>query len=115
MKNIIILLSCLLASCSFKKVTEVNIKNENDFPISLTIKANNSLQTFTSIKAHSEYNGIFDWTNIEKKDGQWIFFVKNENTGGIDSFSHGYFIKGELNSFADLICKGSELKVNISE
>ncbi len=116
MKHITILIALsLLLSCSTNKVTEVKVTNENDYPIAVTIKANNSKQTFSGIKPHAEFTGVFDWTNIEKKEGQWIFFIKNEKTGGSDSFLHGYFTNGELNSFAELICNGSQLKVKISE
>ncbi len=102
-------------SCSTNKVTEVQITNENDYPIAITVVALNSRQTFTDIKPHSEFNGIFDWTHIEKADGQWVFLVRNEQTRGVDSFSHGYFTNGELFSYAELVSKGSELRVKISE
>ena len=106
---------CMVLSCSTNKVTEVKIANENDYPLSVTIKALNSSQTFTGIQPHTEFNGVFDWTNIDKGDGEWIFLVKNESSGGVDSFSHGYFTNGELFSYAELVSKGSELKVKISE
>ncbi len=102
-------------ACSMNKVTEVTIKNENDFPIAVTLAANNCRQTFSPVEPNAAFKGIFDWTQIEKKDGQWIILVTNEQTGGTDSFAHGYFTQGELNSFAELIAKGSELKIKISE
>ena len=106
---------CTLFSCSTNKVTEVNITNENDYPLSVTVRALNCSQTFSGIQPHAEFRGIFDWTTIEKGDGEWIFLIKNENSGGVDSFSHGYFTKGELFSYAELSSKGSQLKVKISE
>jgi len=116
MKNLLMLLALsLFISCSTNTVTEVKITNENEYPLSLTIKALNCRQTFSGIQPHTEFNGIFDWTSIEKADGEWIFLVKNENSGGVDSFSHGYFTNGELFNYADLTSKGSELKVRISE
>jgi hypothetical protein len=104
-----------LISCSTNKVTELTVTNENDFAIGVTVVANNVRQVFPNIQPNSTFNGIYDWTNIEKKDGQWIFLIKNENSGGVDSFSHGYFKEGELFGFVEILCKGSELRVKISE
>ena len=104
-----------LTSCSTRKVTEVTIKNQNEYPISVTVQTNNCKQIFSGVKAHGEYKGEYDWTTIERKEGQWIFKVKNDMNGQTDTFTHGYFTDGELNSFADLESKGSELKVRISE
>ncbi len=104
-----------ILSCSTNKVTEVKVTNENEYSIAVTVAALNCRQTFSNIKPHSEFSGVFDWTKIVKGEGQWVFLIKNESTGGVDSFSHGYFTNGELFGFADLVCKGSELKVKISE
>jgi hypothetical protein len=105
----------ILNACSTKKITEVSIKNENEYSIAVTVKAVNVSQTFAHIKPHTEFKGMFDWTQVEKKEGQWIFLIKNEQSNGVDSFSHGYFENGELAGYADLISKGSELKVKIYE
>ena len=110
-----VLMLVFLLSCSTHKVTEVNVTNENDYSIAVTVAALNCRQTFSHIKPHSEFSGLFDWTTIVQGEAQWVFLITNENTGGVDSFSHGYFTNGELFGFADLVSKGSELKVKISE
>jgi len=105
----------VFCACNNRKVTQVHVTNNNAFPISFIIKANNSTQTFTGIKPHTDLTGEFDWTNIQKEDGQWFLFVENENTHGRDSFAHGYFTKGELSNYLDAISEGSQLKVKVSE
>lgn len=112
---IILLLTAILASCSMKKVTEVRIQNENDFPVRVTMVTNNLRDTFPVIAPHAEWTGQYEWTSIEKKDGQWIVFVTDLRTGGTDSFAHGFYRDGELAGYAELICSGSELKIKISE
>ena len=108
-------LVCLLSACSFKKVTEIQISNNNSYPISVTVKTNNIEQRYTAISPLSKTTKEYDWSTITKEDGQWVFFITNEHTSGIDSFSHGYYTHGELSNFAEVISEGSELKVRISE
>lgn len=104
-----------LLSCSMKKVTEVNIQNENDFPVRVTMVTNNVRETFPVLQPHTDWTGEFDWTRIEKKDGQWLIYVTDLRSGGTDSFAHGFFTQGELAGYAELICSGSQLKIKISE
>lgn len=110
-----IFITFFFTSCNFRNTTEFTIHNENDYPIHVTVKTNNCDSTFSNIKPKSELITEYDWTNISKEDGQWIFVVSNAQTGGADSFAHGYFIAGELASFAELHSTGNQLKVRISE
>jgi hypothetical protein len=98
-----------------KKITTVNIENRNAYPISLTLQTNNIRQTFEGIAPQSSKTFEYDWTTIEKREGEWIIVVCNADSKGCDSFAHGFFQHGELSSFADIISEGSQLKVKISE
>ena len=105
----------LFISCSTKTVTEVRITNENPYPISVKITTNNVSQTFAGIKPGEKFVGIYDWTTLEKKDGQWVFRIQNDNNKGADEYTHGYYTNGELFNYVTLICKGDQLKVQITE
>lgn len=105
----------LFASCNTNKVTKLKIKNNNSFPIVFTVKANNCALTTPSIPPNETIESTFDWTSIDKVDGQWFLFVKNAETGGTDSFAHGYFTKGELSNYLDAESTGGQLKVKVSE
>lgn len=102
-------------SCSTKKVTEVSITNNNPYPISVKITTNNVSQTFENIKPDEKFVALYDWTKLEKRDGQWVFRIQNENNKGADEFTHGYYTNGELFNYLTLISKGDQLKVQISE
>ena len=116
MKNIFtILCLSLLFSCSNRKVTKVEIKNSNQYPIKFTVKALNSKVSIDNILPGETKSAEFDWTDIEKKEGQWFLFVKNNQTGGTDSFAHGYFTHGELSNYLDAESMGSQLKVKVTE
>lgn len=106
---------CLFSACSTKKVTEFNITNNNNYPISVKVTTNNVSQTFAGIKAGEKFTGLYDWTTLEKKEGQWVFRVQNDQTKGADEFTHGYYTNGELFNYVTLDCKGDQLKVQISE
>jgi len=103
------------AACSTNKVTTVNIENRNTYPISITLKALNCESTFAAIAAGEKKQETFDWTHIEKKEGQYVILVKNEQTQGVDSFSHGFYKNGELCGFVEIISEGSQLKIQLSE
>jgi len=105
----------VLSACGFHKTTEVSIVNHNHYPISITVKTNNIHQTFADIPAGGEKRAEYDWTDIEKKDGQWIFFVTNNTHGSTDTFAHGFYTQGELAGFAEIESEGPQLKVRISE
>jgi hypothetical protein len=108
-----ILLSFTLFSCSLNKITKVTIENKNNYAIDVTIQANNISQTYANIQPKELVENIFDWTKIDKTDGEWHFIVKSAS--GRDSFAHGFFYNGELYSFVNLKCEGSQLKVEITE
>lgn len=101
-------------SCSFDKDAKVDIENRNNFPVSISIEANNVKQVFGPIKPHDKIQDHFNWTNLNKDEGQFIFRVENMNTHNKDSFSHGFIRNGELYNYISLIAEGSELKVEIS-
>lgn len=104
-----------LISCSTKKVTEMNITNNNSYPISVRVTTNNVSQTFENIKPGEKSVALYDWTALEKKDGQWVFRIQNDHTKGADEFTHGYYTNGELFNYVTLVSKGDQLKVQISE
>lgn len=116
MKNILffIFLS-LMAACSTNKVTEITITNNNPYPISVTVTTNNVKQIFAAIKPQEKFVGSYDWTSLEKKDGQWVFRIQNDQTKCADEFTHGYYTNGELFNYVSLESKGDQLKVQISE
>ncbi|HMN32661.1 MAG TPA: hypothetical protein PKA54_04755 [Chitinophagaceae bacterium] len=110
-----LLFSIILFSCKMEKATKVEITNENDFPISVTIKTNNISHTYQNIKANETITEWYNWQGLDNNDGEWIFTVKNENTNGQDQYKHGYFTQGSLYNYVTLISKGDQLKVQISE
>ncbi len=104
-----------LAACSTNKVTEFKITNKNNYPISVQVTTNNIHQTFAGIQPGQTLVSNYDWTLLEKKDGQWVFRIQNDQTNGADEFSHGYYTNGELFNYVHLECKGDQLKVQIME
>lgn len=104
----------LFISCSTQKVAKVDIINHNAYPITVKIKANNIQQSYTQIKPNERRTSTLDWTGLSQEEGEFIFFIKNENQGTLDSFSHGFIRHGELYNYIYLDANGSELKVDIS-
>ena len=116
MRNLIIIFClAIFNSCSTKKVTEFRITNENAYPISVRVTTGNLSQTFASIMPNEKFTGIYDWTMLEKSDGEWVFRISNDQTGGADEFRHGYYTNGELYNYVTLISKGDQLKVQVTE
>lgn len=115
MKNtLIVFMLMLLAACGLDKMTKVKIINHNDFPISVTLKTNNISQKFEHIASQETFQGSYIWTGLDDSEGQWHISVKNDNTNGIDTFVHGYFINGDLGNYFDAECTGDQLKIRIS-
>lgn len=104
-----------LMGCKMDKVTRVSVTNNNEFPITFTLKTNNIEKTFENIAPKEKRVDTYTWTNIEKVDGNWRLFVKNMQSGTTDSFAHGYFTNGELSNYLEAIAEGGELKVRVSE
>ena len=111
----LLLFFLLLAACSMKKATRIEVVNKNPYAIDFTVKANNIRHTVQELKPGESRQEMMDWTAIEKVDGQWILLVRNLQSGGVDSFAHGFFTKGELSNFLDAESMGSQLKVKVSE
>lgn len=111
----LILLAWSLSSCNMKKVTKIEFTNKNPYSVEFIVKANNIKFELGPVDARQKKEGELDWTHIEPVDGQWIFFVKNPTTGLSDSFSHGYFVKGELCNFLTAEAEGTQLKVKLME
>lgn len=109
------ILATMYVSCSMKKVTRVEFTNENSYAVDFKVQANNIELVMPNVAAGAKIEAQMDWTSIEQKDGQWIFWVKNSNTGTSDSFSHGYFEKGSLCNFLTASSAGSQLKVKLME
>ena len=104
-----------LASCSMKKATKVEFTNKNAYAVDFKVQANNVEFVMANVAAGEKVEGLMDWTKIEKKDGQWIFWVTNTATGMKDSFVHGFFVQGSLVNFLQAEASGSQLKVNLME
>jgi hypothetical protein len=104
-----------MIACSNNKVTEITMINKNLYPISVFVTTNNVKQIFAGIKPNETFIGTYDWTALEKKDGQWIFRIQNDLTKGADEFTHGYYTNGELFNYVTLESQGDQLKVQISE
>ncbi len=116
MKYIVIGLgTCLMAACSMNKVTKISVTNRNAYPVSVTVKALNVKQTLDHVAENSKGEGVLDWTAIQKEEGEYVILVQNDQTKGVDSFSHGFYQKGELCGFIDIISEGSQLKIQLSE
>ncbi len=116
MRNLVLLLCFLFCiSCSTKKVTEFKITNSNTYPVSVKVTTNNVSATFANIRPGATFVGLYDWTLLEKKDGQWVFRIQNDQTKGADEFTHGYYTNGELFNYVTLVCLGDQLKVQITE
>lgn len=109
----IFIITCLF-SCSYNKVSKVDIQNDNSYPITIMIKANNVSQRFGPIEAGQRVTQQFDWTKLNQEEGQFEFFVKNTKSGGEDHFTHGFIRHGELYNYIYLASKGDQLKVEIS-
>lgn len=104
----------LFVSCNFSKVATLDIENRNNYPVSISVEANNVKQVFGPIAPHKKMQDQFNWTDLNKEEGQFIFRVENMTTHMKDSFSHGFIRNGELYNYISLIAEGSELKVEIS-
>lgn len=105
----------MLASCSMKKATRIEVVNKNPYAIDFTVKANNIRHTMLGLKPGESRQEMMDWTAIEQVDGQWILLVRNLQSGAEDSFAHGFFTNGELSNFLDAESMGGQLKVKVSE
>jgi hypothetical protein len=101
------------AACNLKKVTKVSLQNKNDYPLEITLKANNC-KIEIKAEANSKSEAMLDWTNIEKTDGSYQLMV-NHGRRNVDTFTHGYFTNGQLTNYLDLIIEKHEVKVSPSE
>ncbi|MBL7772012.1 MAG: hypothetical protein JNM95_04005 [Chitinophagaceae bacterium] len=102
-----------LFSCSYDKITKVDIENRNKHTIEVGIKTNNVSQSYGPIKAGERMSTTYNWTELNQEEGQFVFTVKH-STGGVDSFTHGFIRKGELYNYVYLISEQDQLKVEIS-
>lgn len=109
------ILFTMAVSCNMNKVTKVEFTNENTYPVDFKVQVNNVELVMPNVAAGAKVEAQMDWTSIEQKDGQWIFWVKHSTTGMSDSFSHGYFEKGALCNFLTAASAGSQLKVKLME
>ncbi|MEZ5047763.1 MAG: hypothetical protein R2831_12315 [Chitinophagaceae bacterium] len=111
----LLLTLCVISlSCNFKKTTLISIENQNDYAIDFIVRANNVSTEILEVAPHKKIKKDLIWNTISKEDGQWVLIVRNSQSQQIDSFSHGYFMKGELCNFLDAISMGDQLKVNLS-
>jgi len=116
MKTIFILfISFVLFSCNIEKASKIVITNNNNYPISVTIKTNNISQTFSGIKPNETKEEWYQWSGLNKEDGEWNFIIINETNQTKEEYSHGFFRDGTLYNYVTLISEGDQLKVQISE
>jgi len=100
-------------SCSFKKVTKITMQNNNDYPTAVLLQANNISHLIGPVAAGAKQESIMDWTNIEKKDGEFIIQLQGGASNVMQSYNHGFFQKGELYNHIDMIVQGKEVKITI--
>ncbi len=105
----------LLTACNFAKVSNVRIKNENNYPIDVSIIANNVQYQTKSISPNSTHTGTLDFTNMEKRNGEYTIIIHHTNTQTTDTFTHGAIYDGNLANYTDLEIKDHQLKVAISD
>jgi len=104
---------CLfIIGCNFKKVTNVELTNRNNYPVTITIRTNNVEKSFPTIPPGETIRDIYEWTNLEDREGHWDIFVAS--SAGRDSFAHGYFTHAELTNYLEAISEGTELKIKLS-
>jgi hypothetical protein len=107
-----ILLVTIFTGCGFDNVTRVQVTNNNNYPISIYVQANN-VHTTIAVPAMQKVEQQLIFTNIEKVDGSYTTLVTHNNQG-TDSFNHGYFTNGELANYLELIVNGHEVKARAS-
>lgn len=117
MKNTILFLaiSIFAFACNFSKKANIQIKNNNEYPISLTFITNNIQQVYSKIEPTQKLNDSYDWTKLDKTDGEFLIVIKNENTNHVDTFHHGQFLHGELGNYIDIETNQGQLKVVVSD
>jgi len=102
-------------SCNFSKKANIQIKNNNEYPISLTFITNNIQQVYSKIEPNQKLNDSYDWTKLDKTDGEFLIVVKNELNNHVDTFHHGQFLHGELGNYIDIETIQGQLKVVVSD
>ncbi len=112
MYKILLFTLLLFSACNFKKATTVTVTNNNNYPMGVTINANNINHTIT-VGAKAKNESLMYWTDINKQDGSYLLYINHQ--GSIDTFSHGAFTGGELSNYMDLVIDNHEVKINVSE
>ncbi|HNB81427.1 MAG TPA: hypothetical protein PLP34_06415 [Chitinophagaceae bacterium] len=115
MKKIVLGIGICMLAGACQKVTEITIYNDNEEAITLTVKTDSLMQVYSGIPAHQKQVFEYNWTRLRDTEGVWEFVVHHLQSGIRDTFRHGYFSHGELNSFVEIHSLNSELKVRISE
>jgi hypothetical protein len=117
MKNsfLFIIISLVAFACNFSKKANMQIKNNNEYPITLTFITNNIQQVYGKIEPNQKRNDTYDWTKLEKTDGEFLIVIKNEINQQVDTFHHGQYLKGELGNYIDIESYQGELKVVVSD
>jgi hypothetical protein len=108
-----ILLLVSLTACNMKKVSKVTVQNNNAVPHSLSIQANNISLNATNIAAGQSIEQDWEWSNIDKKDGEHVFILKDAKGNVLGNYPYGAFEKGELHGYYFIIIAGDSLNVKI--
>lgn len=94
------------------KVSKVTIKNENPFPIDFTVVAQNKTY-HANIEANAKHEGQLDWTDIEKKNGDYAITLKHQ--GGVFNYNTSYYTAGELANYLNFIVQGNQVVAEIND
>jgi hypothetical protein len=97
-----------------KKVMQVSITNKENYPVEITLRTNNLVQTFSVIQPNEKKEFDYEFSKLTKTDGAYNFFVKNMNTQQVDSFSNGYLTSGDLCNYLEVYARGGILQVKAS-
>lgn len=109
----IISIMLLLFQCHFDQYTRVTLINKNTYPVSVTLRTNNIVETFETVGAGQTVDHDYKWTGINEKEGVYFFQVKNESTGHTDTFSHGHYYPGELGNLLSLEMEGARYEIHV--
>ena len=108
------IISTLLA-CNFERKASIQIKNNFEYPISLTFITNNIQQVYNDIKPNQQLKSTYDWTKLEKTDGEFLIIINHSTTHQKDTFHYGQYLNGELGNYIDIETHQNELKVVVSD
>ncbi len=93
---------------------QVSITNKENYPIEVTLKTNNLAQTFAVLQPNEKKEFDYEFSELTKIDGAYLFYVKNVTTNQVDSFSNGYLTSGDLCNYLEVYAREGILQVKAS-